>query len=151
MAWIDKDSAYEPLRDHLFFGGRGRFTLSFPRIEELLGRTLPPSARKRTAWWSNNASGHVQAVAWLDAGYRTTDLDLTNEQVTFVYTPYSGFSDAKQAVYAEAGLEPPKEVVAPIGKRLHPAFGSMQGTTIIVPGYDLTAPTSDLLDKPDGP
>ena len=146
------DSVYEPLRDHLLFSGKERLTLRFAEIERILGRKLPASARKRTAWWSNNASGHVQADAWLRSSYRTSELDLGSESVTFVLDlPHGGgFMDAKQALYAEAGLEPPKEVIAPQGKRVHPAFGSLQGTSIVTPGYDLTTPTYLLLESDNG-
>lgn len=149
---LDKEPVYQPLRDRLFFSGKSEVTMTFSEIEEILNRPLPPSARRRSAWWSNNARGHVQAGAWLGANYRTSDLDLGRQRVTFVLTlPKDGFSDAKQAVYAEAGMEPPEEVVPAPGKRVHPAFGSLQGTTIVMPGYDLTEPTYKLLDDPNGP
>jgi hypothetical protein len=150
--WSEKEPVYQPLRDHLFFSGKTAVTMNFAEIEDVLGRPLPPSARRSSAWWSNNAKGHVQADAWLDANYRTAELDLDRQQVTFVLSmPRHGFSDAKQAIYAEAGMEPPEEVVPVPDKRLHPAFGSLRGTTIIMPGYDLTEPTYKLLDQPDGP
>lgn len=144
------DSVYEPLRDHLLFSGKTNLTMSFAEIERVLGRPLPPSARKRTAWWSNNAQGHVQAHAWLRSSYKTTELNLLGERVTFDLPFGSGLSDAKQSLYIAAGLEPPKEVDPQPGKRVHPAFGSLQGTSIVTPGYDLTQPTSLLLEERDG-
>lgn len=150
--WTEKEPVYQPLRDRLFFSGKSEVTMSFAEIETILGRPLPRSARIRSAWWSNNAKGHVQAAAWLEANYRTSALDLGGERVTFILDlPHHGFSDAKQALYAEAGMEPPKEVVPAAGRRLHPAFGSLQGTTIVMPGYDLTEPTYKLLEEPDAP
>jgi hypothetical protein len=88
----------------------------------------------------------------LRSSYKTTALDLLGEHVTFVlnYPLGPGFTDAKQAVYGAAGLEPPKEVTPPPGKRIHPAFGSLQGTTIVTPGYDLTQPTYLLMGDDDG-
>lgn len=143
------ESVYQPLREHLLFAGSERVAMTFAEIETVLGRALPASARKRSAWWSNNAEGHVQAQAWLNSSYRTTDLDLDREQVTFVLDlPYGGgLMDAKQSIYRAAGAEPPVEVTPAPGTRIHPAFGSLKGTTIVIPGYDLTAPTMLLLDE----
>ena len=152
MAILVDESVYEPLRDHLLYSGKERLTMTFADIEKVLHRKLPASARKRTAWWSNNAQGHVQADAWLRSSYKTIDLDLADELVTFVlnYPLGTGFMDAKQAVYGAAGLEPPKEITPAFGKRVHPAFGSLQGTTIVQPGYDLTQPTYLLMGEDDG-
>jgi hypothetical protein len=146
---VSDDSVYQPLREHLLFSGRERVAMTFAEIEAVLGRSLPASARKRTAWWSNNAEGHVQALAWLNSSYRTTDVDLAAERVTFVLDlPYGGgLMDAKQSIYRAAGAEPPKEAEPVAGTRTHPAFGSLKGTTIVMPGYDLTAPTQLLLDE----
>ena len=51
--------------------GEISITLTFAEIEELLGTQLPASARNHVAvWWANG--GHVQASAWIDAGFRKT-------------------------------------------------------------------------------
>jgi hypothetical protein len=58
--------------------------LTFAQIEAKIdSAALPPSARDWAAWWSNGGR-HTQAAAWLSAGWRTADLDLRNETVTFV-------------------------------------------------------------------
>ena len=65
-------SVYDPLSREL---GRTRvqtIRLTFSEIEEILGRPLPPSAYKFSAWWGNESSrkaGHTQAMAWLQAGF----------------------------------------------------------------------------------
>jgi len=78
-------SKYDPLSTHLISLGRGRdHRLAFDRIEALLDSPLPPSAKRHQAWWANQrGSGHVQAHAWLEAGFHTCDLDLKGRQVTF--------------------------------------------------------------------
>ncbi|MFZ1662881.1 MAG: hypothetical protein WAT77_13060 [Paracoccaceae bacterium] len=49
--------------------GELSITLTFAEIEELIGTQLPASARTHVAvWWANG--GHVQASAWIDAGFR---------------------------------------------------------------------------------
>jgi len=47
--------------------------LTFSEIEEILGRPLPASAYRFSAWWGNESSrkaGHTQAFAWLEAGFK---------------------------------------------------------------------------------
>ena len=62
---------YDPLRDWLKACGKDEVALSFLEIEGVLGDTLPQSADDHRAWWANEPKGrHVQARAWLDAGYR---------------------------------------------------------------------------------
>ena len=44
------------------------------RLEQTLGRKLPASAHKFSAWWGNRKTsmkvGHTQAKAWMNAGFR---------------------------------------------------------------------------------
>lgn len=56
---------------------------SFRQLESILGFALPASARLYPAWWANDARQGRQAMAWLSAGWRTGDLNLTGETVTF--------------------------------------------------------------------
>lgn len=62
-------------------------TLTFGEIEEILGRSLPPSARQYQAWWANTLKGHPHARSWLDVGWRTNSLDLNAARITFVRKP----------------------------------------------------------------
>jgi CBS domain-containing protein len=43
--------------------------LTFEEIEKILHEPLPDSARSHRSWWANDYSTHVQAVAWLTAGW----------------------------------------------------------------------------------
>jgi hypothetical protein len=56
---------------------------TFEQIEGILGRELPPVARRRPQWWENNPDGHPHARAWLDAGFQTEDVNIPNETLTF--------------------------------------------------------------------
>jgi hypothetical protein len=77
-------SRYEPLREYLASRSEPAVRMTFGQIEEVLSAPLPPSARKYRPWWANERAGtHVHARAWLDAGRRTTDVDLDTEVVTF--------------------------------------------------------------------
>jgi hypothetical protein len=80
---------YDPLRDYLEtikHEGITNLQMAFAEIEELLGEELPDSARKHRAWWGNDYSTHVQATAWLSAGWLVDDVDMNKEQVAFRQT-----------------------------------------------------------------
>jgi hypothetical protein len=141
-------SKYDPLYEHLLYSGRDSVSMTFEEIERVIGRSLPPSARKLKEWWANNPTGHTQARAWHTASYKTQRVDLAGGSVTFVLDlpGGGGFMDAKQSVYEAAGEQPPAEYESSPEKRRHPAFGSLRGTTIVKPGFDLTTPTYLLLD-----
>ena len=47
-------------------------TMSFTEIEDILGFKLPNSAYIHRAWWSNTMT-HPQGIAWMEAGYITSD------------------------------------------------------------------------------
>lgn len=58
----------------------------FSEIERIIGATLPASARLYQAWWANQSgTGHTQAMSWCSVGWNTKNVDLENQQVTFVY------------------------------------------------------------------
>jgi hypothetical protein len=150
MLWDTSESKYHPLFEHLLYSGKPEIKMTFEEIERLIGGPLPKSARMRPEWWSNNPAGHSQAQAWMRASYKTGKVDRPAGRVTFVLdVPQGSFGDAKQALYEAAGLSRPVEVQPTAGKRVHPAFGSLQGTSIILPGVDLTTPTSLLLEDSD--
>jgi len=107
---------YEPLAQFLRVEAFETRSLSFRELEAIIGAPLPPSARRRPEWWSNNPAGHVNAQAWLGAGYKTEALDLVEETVVFRRD--------------EANRSP----------RRHPLFGALAGTVRVMPGVDLTQP-----------
>lgn len=74
---------YDPLRKWLNQADGQRVRLSFREIESILGFRLPGSARTLAPWWANTRGSHVQAAAWMDAGWRTRDVDVGGENVSF--------------------------------------------------------------------
>lgn len=52
-------------------------TLSFKRIEEIIGDHIPHSAYHRKHWW-NNVRGRSQSEAWLSTGWIVQEVDLGN-------------------------------------------------------------------------
>jgi hypothetical protein len=77
-------SKYDPLSRWLTRRISKRVPATFTEIEEILGFPLPPAARKRRPWWANDRKNHVQAKAWLSAGFHTEDVSLPNETLVFV-------------------------------------------------------------------
>ncbi|MEQ8756258.1 MAG: helix-turn-helix transcriptional regulator [Coleofasciculus sp. G1-WW12-02] len=77
------DSKYQPLWAFLQESNQDEVILTFAEIEKLMNDTLPDSARKKRAWWSNRSKGALQANAWMEAGYRVEDVDLEQQRVTF--------------------------------------------------------------------
>jgi hypothetical protein len=80
---------YDGLAGHLKF--RAAFTnlvtLSFARIDGLIGSNLPMSAYRDKEWWSNSPSS-VHAKAWLDAGWEVQDVNLAEGCVVFKKVRY---------------------------------------------------------------
>ena len=77
-------SKYAALRDHLMALRTNRWDASFQAIEEVLGFSLPASARKHQAWWANQTTGgRTQCSGWMDAGWQTSNLNLASERITF--------------------------------------------------------------------
>ena len=71
------------LRDLL--SSQDEVTLTFERIEQILKDHLPPSAHEHRPWWANQKQGtHVEANAWMDAGWMVDTVDLKQKWVRFV-------------------------------------------------------------------
>jgi hypothetical protein len=78
---------YDPLRHFLENATPdvSEITLSFRQIEQILGDTLPYSARHSRTWWGNElrSGTHIQAPSWLDAGWQVDTVDRAREWVRF--------------------------------------------------------------------
>ncbi|MBD5411990.1 MAG: hypothetical protein HDR51_04490 [Treponema sp.] len=84
-----KGNKYRNLQNWLENNSSKRITLTFSKIEEILGFDLPESAKTHTAWWGNDSS-HSQAV-WLNAGYKTIDSSnaVSAKKITFEKVSHS--------------------------------------------------------------
>ncbi len=123
-------SKYEPLPQFLGSVGGGLHRMSFVEIERILGFKLPKSAYEHEAWWSNNATGHSHARAWMKFGWRTEAVDLAARKVTFQRSHQSTLSAM------------PSTTTDP--------WGCMAGTVTFAPGVDLTKPTGDKWSAEEG-
>ncbi|MDB5456266.1 MAG: hypothetical protein JWP92_1851 [Caulobacter sp.] len=107
---------YEPLKRRLDAGlDVDRLPMTFREIESLLGFPLPASARKHQAWWSNTRIGHSHAAAWLDPGWRTANVDLAAERVTFVKDAASGLAETPPARFQHRRADDGGTVVLDLG------------------------------------
>jgi hypothetical protein len=72
---------YDPLRMHLQSRLGTKVMMRFHEIGALV-ESLPDSAYRHRPWWGNHAS-HVQARAWLAAGFTVGGVDLDEQVVSF--------------------------------------------------------------------
>ena len=79
-------SMYEILAHHLRESPGTSLQMKFSEVEAVVG-PLPESARKYRAWWSNNASHTHARHGWLAAGWKTTNVDMVGELLTFMRGP----------------------------------------------------------------
>jgi hypothetical protein len=123
-------SKYEALPQFLARTHQVSRRLGFGEIEKILGFKLPKSAYEHEAWWSNNATGHSHARAWLEFGWRTEAIDLAARKVTF----------RRETETPALAIQTPKR----------DPWGCMAGTLTILPGTDLTAPSDDKWNAEEG-
>lgn len=120
---------YEPLAHYLRKSESERVRLTFEEVEAILGAPLPRSARKYPAWWANSAEGHVNAQAWLAAGYRAQEVDLKRQELVFEKQPE-----------APRGIDP--KAVGFLDR----LRSRLAGTATIPGGVDLTEPAGEVWD-----
>src|SRR5580693_6980148 len=75
-------SKYSPLGDYLRKQRMTRVPMTFAQIERLIGAKLPNSQRY-PAWWSNNPFNNVMTQIWLDAGFKTEEVDVASRKLVF--------------------------------------------------------------------
>jgi hypothetical protein len=115
---------YEPLTEFLHKQPGREVRMSFAQIERVVGFKLPPVAQRHRAWWSNSPTNNVMTRAWLDAGFRSEQVDMTARKLVFRREKQA---DAPKVGSAEKSLR-------------HPLIGWMKGTFTIPEGVDLTEP-----------
>lgn len=142
-------SKYDALGSFLRSQGGEHVPMTFRDIERVTGTKLPNS-KQYPAWWSNNTWNNVMTKVWLEAGYRTEQVDIAGEKLVFRR--------------ASQGMQENRRMFDPAPKDIshtpHPIVGALKGTFTIEPGWDLTKPmldeddidaaiekTADLIDK----
>jgi hypothetical protein len=125
---------YATLRTFLSARSESRIAMSFAEVAAAAKVKLPASAFRYPQWWQNDAEHHVQAKAWLEAGYKTENVDLDAQRVEFVRTatPVRGAREMQKTYDHQPG--PPYKV--------HPAYGALKGV-VTIHNWDLTKPAMD--------
>lgn len=70
---MPKGDKYNALKNYLMNSEANSVVLTYHELEEILGFRLPKSAFVHRAWWGNH-EGNCQAAAWMQAGFRITDV-----------------------------------------------------------------------------
>jgi hypothetical protein len=133
-------SKYGGLGDYLKRQRGDLVPMTFAEIEKVTHSKLPASARYR-AWWSNNDFNSVLTKVWIEAGFKSEQVDMKGRKLVF--------RRVRESKVPSGGAE------APMGQPFHPAYGFMKGLVRIMPGTDLTQPAdpewADRLDAEYGP
>ena len=127
---------YDRLGAYLRGQDREQVPMSFADIERVVGTKLPISKRYQ-AWWSNNTSNNVMTKIWLEAGYRTEQVDVANERLVFRRISRNPQNRSGMAEETRS-FESAEDTAAH-----HPLFGAMKGTFWVDPNWDLTKPALD--------
>jgi hypothetical protein len=134
-------SKYDALGAFLRAQNRDHIPMRFDEIERIVGTKLPAS-QTYPAWWSNSTSNNVMTQVWLDAGYRTEQVDTASRKVVFRRAVQSsppprrdGSGGMSEDARTWDGPQAPAD--------RHPAIGWLKGTFSIEPGYDVTRPALD--------
>ena len=80
-----EDSRYSRLALHLQSQPLRQVSIALrlEDIEKIIQGHLPDSARRHRSWWANDSQSHIQSRQWLDAGWRVSEIDLSEGRVTF--------------------------------------------------------------------
>lgn len=112
-------SKYAPLAGYLARQPGDRIPVTFAEIETVLGVPLP-SSKRYPAWWSNSPTNNPMTRVWLEAGFRTEQVDIPAQRLVFRRAAPAPSPRDRQETY--------------------PGFGALRGTVRMDPDLDLTQP-----------
>ena len=134
-------SKYQPLTAYLRTSGSSAVRMTFEDSERIIGARLPESAGKHRAYWSNNPTNSVLTSAWLKAGYRSTNVNMTARELVFRKAAPNPTSDGTgEKTHTPHSYD---SVFAGGSRSFDQVFGALRGTVTITPGTDLTDPIGE--------
>jgi hypothetical protein len=122
---------YSSLGDYLRSQQRDEVPMTFAQIERIIGAKLPNSHLYR-AWWSNNSFNSVMTKIWLEAGFRSAEVDIEKGKLVF--------RKIGRKASGPVHLDSKAANTRPAVSKRHPMFGALKGLVRIAPGTDLTDP-----------
>lgn len=128
-------SKYDGLGHFLLKQRTEQVPMTFREIEKVTGTKLPNSKRY-PAWWSNNTWNNVMTKVWLDAGFKTEQVDTKAEKLVF-----RRFVAERRELKENAKMFS-REASDSVSIR-HPIIGALKGTFSIAPGWRLEKPSLD--------
>ncbi len=131
-------SKYEPLEQYLRACNRADVPMTFAEIEKIIGDGLPSSAFRHRPWWSNNPSNSVITNAWLRAGYKSADVDMTGRKLVFRKSAKVGARSGDRRTKPQG--DGPEELEAPRQSIISHLASALNGTVTVYEGVDLTEP-----------
>ncbi|ANU16155.1 GNAT family N-acetyltransferase [Planococcus maritimus] len=69
------EKKYIPLSHYFEAATNSSIRLTFSEIEQIMGQTLPNAAYLNKSWWKKSKPPAKHFHAWMDAGYRVTDIE----------------------------------------------------------------------------
>jgi hypothetical protein len=136
-------SKYSGLGNYLKGQGLNTVAMTFSDIERVIGFKLPNS-QKHQAWWSNSTSNNVMTQVWLDAGYRTEQVDTAARKLVFRKIASNGPSDPKSGGgMSDVAREFKSPDTAEKKPYRSPLWGALKGTFVLVPPGDNEPPPED--------
>lgn len=141
-------SKYKPLEEYLSRSQEHSIKLTFKQVEEIIGTPLPPSATRYRGWWSNNPHNGVIAHSWLNAGYKSAQVDMKSQTLFFVKTRYQT-TDNSLLEKDSTTKSPITEWIAGNDSSDLEVLMKLRGTVTIMPGTDLTAPSDEEWERLD--
>ncbi len=134
-------SKYKALNEFLIASGENTIVITFDEIANIINTNLPASAFKHRAWWSNNESNSVITRAWLDAGYKTRNVNMEKLKLEF----HKNLTEERPQGFGDKQLTHGREVIgeAPSGDLLSRVSGILKGTVTIYSDTDLTEPLAE--------
>jgi len=111
-------SKYEPLREHLARRDDVVWAAKLIEVEEIIGSSLPKSAREHRTWWANSGGSLVHQNAWLDAGWRVERTDLMRDVIVFRRLRIGGTAAATSSRVDRSARTPQKAAEKRLAKEM---------------------------------